>query len=95
VAADLRFQDQVSLVWSPAYFVDTYSLYRGAVPHVPWVFNQVCYAGSLVGAGAIDTDVPPFGTVFFYLVTGRNGCGDGTAGYGSHGFPRPTPNPCP
>lgn len=96
VAVDLKFSNQTTLIWTASYQVDTYSLYRGSISiYGPWTFNQTCFAGPLSGAAAVDTQNPPSDALFFYLVTGRNGCGDGTPGFASNGAQRPTAIPCP
>src|SRR5262249_45135703 len=65
VAADLRFINGTTLTWSSSTQAVSYALYRGALAHWPWQFDQVCLQPSLGGAGAIDLGVPAKGSLFF------------------------------
>ncbi|HYV85614.1 MAG TPA: thrombospondin type 3 repeat-containing protein [Patescibacteria group bacterium] len=47
--------------------------------------SQVCLGSGLVGAMLADTAVPPVGGVFYYLIRGRDACGNGPYGYRSDG----------
>ena len=42
-----------------------------------------------------DGSLPPAGFAFYYLVSGRSFCGEGTLGSSTPGSPRPNPSPCP
>lgn len=96
VAADLRFADARTLAWGPSSAVSSYGLYRGTFGGRPWSFDHNCLGADLAETSATDDLVPPDGTGFYYLVSGRNACGDeGPLGFTSAGDPRPNPSPCP
>jgi len=40
-----------------------------------------------------DSQIPAVGSIFYYLVTGTNICGEGSAGFTSDGQPHPIPVP--
>ena len=54
-----------------------------------------CFLANLATATASDSTSPALGAAFAYLVSGRNGCGEGTLGNDWLGAPRPNPLPCP
>jgi hypothetical protein len=73
-----------------------YSVYRGvATDGTPWSYNQVCLAPHTGAATATDTDEPGVGSVFFYLVTRVDVCGESAPGRDSNEVPNPNPAPCP
>jgi hypothetical protein len=53
-----------------------------------------CSQPDLGGLTATDTNAPPAGQVFLYLIRDGNSCGEGPAGTGSNGQPLPAPS-CP
>ena len=53
-----------------------------------------CASPPPTGTVFVDSEVPPIGTAWRYLVRGRNACGAGTWGSASNGTPRPVGN-CP
>ena len=90
------FLDQTTLTWTGPAGTTSQAIYRGSIADgVAWAYNQVCHESSLSSPGATDVENPPQGTAFFYLVSGRNDCGESTLGTSSDGLPRPNPNPCP
>jgi len=95
VATGLLFTDPQTLTWGADPSSLTYALYRGTIDAGPWVFDHACLPPSLPGPGATDATSPPPGTAFYYLVSGRNACGEGPLGASSNGQPRPNPSPCP
>jgi hypothetical protein len=73
-----------------------YSVYRGVRSDgTPWSYNQVCLAPHTGVSSATDTDRPDLGSVFFYLVTRVDSCGESAPGQDSSGVPNPNPAPCP
>jgi hypothetical protein len=54
-----------------------------------------CLDTGLTANSDSDATPPPAGSVFAYLVTGRNSVGEGTLGRGSSGASRPNISPCP
>jgi hypothetical protein len=95
VAHDLQFSDAVTLVWSPAAGAASYSAYRGAIDGGAWNADQACLEASLAAPSFSDAATPARGSAFFYLVSGRNACGEGPLGFDSTGSARPSPAPCP
>ena len=74
----------------------TYSVYRGTrTDGSPWSFNQTCLAPRIGTSSATDSGNPPALTVFFYLVTRVDACGESIPGRDSNGTPEPNPSPCP
>jgi hypothetical protein len=94
VATDVAFADAVTLTWTAASGVPAYALYRGAVDGGAWEFTHACLEPALPAPGATDAAVPPAGTAFYYLVSGRLGCGETGLGFTSAAAPRPNPSPC-
>jgi hypothetical protein len=95
VALDARFTDPQTLSWSPSAGVSSYSLYRGSIAGEPLSFNHGCLQPSLGAPTAGDSDLPESGGGFYYLISGRNACGEGGLGFTSGGQTRPIPSPCP
>jgi hypothetical protein len=95
VAADLAFTDQQGLAWSASPGVSTYNVYRGTADGGAWAYDHACFVSGLTTTAAIDAAIPPAGTASYYLVSGRNDCGEGSLGADSQGDLRPNPLPCP
>ncbi|HUD71532.1 MAG TPA: FG-GAP-like repeat-containing protein [Dongiaceae bacterium] len=73
-----------------------FSVYRGARSGgSPWSYNQTCHDRRIVASSATDSENPSIGTMFFYLVTRVDGCGESIPGLDSGGQPNPNPAPCP
>jgi hypothetical protein len=73
-----------------------YSVYRGTKSGgSPWAYNQTCHDSHIAATSATDSESPPMGTTFFYLVTRVNACGESIPGRDSLGQPIPNPFPCP
>jgi subtilisin family serine protease len=97
------FANTATLRWNAAETATSYNVYRGLAfiaPGEPGVdqepgTNHTCLAGGLSVRELSDTSVPGDGTAFYYLVTGENCFGEGTAGFRSGGIERPIPSPCP
>jgi hypothetical protein len=75
--------------------VYAYHVYRGTLGFGPFLFNHSCFAASLQETVITDPALPSPGQGFYYLVSGRNVCGEGSLGTTSLGDPRPNPQPCP
>jgi len=95
VAQDLGFGNSQTLGWSADPAAASYDLYRGTIAGGAWSYDHACLAPSLPSPGAVDGAAPPPGAAFYYLVTGRNVCGEGPLGAASNGQQRPNPSPCP
>jgi hypothetical protein len=73
----------------------TFNVYHGSrAEGSPWAYNQTCLASTSVMA-ASDAAVPPVSTVFYYLVTRVDVCGESIPGRSSGGQPIPNTSPCP
>ncbi len=94
VAGDLVFGDAQTITWSADAASASYNLYRGTIAGGAWTYNQTCRAASLPSPAATDLASPPQGAVLYYLVSGRNACGEGPLGPASSGQERPNPSPC-
>jgi hypothetical protein len=56
---------------------------------------RVGAAWSIAESSATDSGNPSIGTVFFYLVTRVDACGESIPGQDSGGQASPNPSPCP
>ncbi len=73
-----------------------YSVYRGTLTGgAPWAYNQVCFDSHTSASSTTDATNPATGSMYFYLVTRYDACGESTPGSDSSGAPRPNPAPCP
>ncbi len=95
VALDLMLLSDEVLDWSTSSGVTRYNLYRGTVGGGATFFNQTCLQPALAFSAASDAGVPGVGTFFYYLVSGFDGCLEGTLGMTSAGADRPNALPCP
>jgi hypothetical protein len=93
----LRQQPGGTLIsWPNQQSPAVYRLYRGWYNRAnPWSYNHYCAAGELSDAAMLDTDTPGPFTMFYYLVTRGNGCGESTIGLDSSGSTIPNGDPCP
>ncbi|MFQ5877091.1 MAG: thrombospondin type 3 repeat-containing protein [Acidobacteriota bacterium] len=84
------------LAWPMVSQSPVYDLYRGLIqPTGAWIYNHFCHDGGLIEPRSVEGAVPPPGTAFYYLVSGRNACGSGPLGTRSDGDPIPLPIACP
>ena len=73
-----------------------WNVYRGSrATGAAWAFDQVCFDPHNATSSTLDASSPPLETVFFYLVSHVNACGESGLGNDSSGTPRPNPAPCP
>ena len=54
----------------------------------------MCHDSHITASSATDSDNPSIGTMFFYLVTRVDVCGESIPGQDSGGQPSPNPSPC-
>ena len=85
--------DRVTLSWdsaAPTAGSSTeHQVLRGLVAELPvGGASDSCIVPGTLAASAVDTDVPPAGAGYWYLVRARNACGTGTYGATSDGSPR-------
>ena len=92
--SDLRFLDRWTMAWTGSSMAAGYALYRGGVAARPWVYDHVCLTTGLALPTFVDTQSPPPGSGFYYLVAGVNAAGVGTLGTSSSGVGRPIPSGC-
>jgi hypothetical protein len=97
VGPTLRFgPDKNRLTWIDIVSSHVFNVYQGQLSvGNDWDYNQVCWVAEAPGTEAIDPAgflVP--GRLYFYLVAGRNTCGEGTLGDDSSGLERPNIDPC-
>jgi hypothetical protein len=92
----IRFQDDVTFTWNPSAPMfgsgTVNDVVRGVTAELPVGdgASEVCLASG-PGATTTDTEAPPVGTAFWYLVRARNACGVGGYGSQSDESPRTTP----
>ncbi len=89
-----------SVTWGAIAGVTAYDTYRGSRnAGSGFSFNETCFEnGDALGDGtttSTDAGVPGLGGLYYYLVSSRNQCGEGSLGTQSSGAPRPNPFPCP
>jgi hypothetical protein len=91
----LRFDgDKQTLHWNGATQGHTYGLYRGSVVvGLGFAYNHACLEASNLNRVMLDPAMPAPGELVYYLVVGRNSCGNGSLGSGVSG-PRPELFPC-
>jgi hypothetical protein len=94
VATDLAFFDSQTIFWSPNLGVPRYNLYSGTFGGL-WSFNHGCLAAGLTRSAAPVPEIPSLGSGIYFLVSGKDSCGEGSLGLTSAGEPRPNPSPCP
>ena len=83
------------LTWQSQPSAATYQVYRGALGSLPGTYGT-CLIGNLSLPITSDTNAPPVGQGFFYMVTARNRLGEESPkGYRSDGTLQPNPLPCP
>jgi len=86
------------LMWSALPAAAGYNTYRGSFGPGAGSYNHACFeVGDATGDGptqSTDNSVPPAGAGFYYLVSGKNACGEGGLGTRSDGASRPNTSPC-
>jgi hypothetical protein len=92
----LRFTAHDTLLWDAERSAGAYNVYREPVSDLSALAYGECRQPGLFTRTASDTEDPPPGTGFFYLVTVENRLGEeGTKGYASDMLERANPEPCP
>jgi hypothetical protein len=76
-----------TLSWVKGYQGHTANVYRGtfATGQGTWPYDESCFATEVSGTEVSDGEVPLSGEGFYYLVSGRNLCGEGPLGEDSDG----------
>src|SRR5262249_15300284 len=94
-ARDLTFSDNVTLSWSTTSIpwasasALSYDVIRSSNP-ADFVSGSTCVSSDAPGTSAVDNQIPPLATRFYYLVRAQNGCpaGQGPLGNASNGAAR-------
>src|SRR5206468_3482699 len=83
-------------VFVPIAQANVHNVYRGsATGPASFASGAACLPPPEVTAAAFtDAASPPAGTLFYYLLTGTNRCGEGSPGTTSSGQPRILATPC-
>jgi len=89
-----------TLHWTRAFQGHISNVYRGSrAPGNDWAYNESCLLANTPQIQAPDAALPVSGGIYFYLVSGRNGCtqngGEGPAGADGDGLPIVPATPCP
>jgi len=92
---DLRALDAQTFAWTSAEAgagaATVHDVVRGDALALPvGGASEVCLAPGTPAATAVDPDEPLVGEAFYYLVRGRNACGEGSWGTDGAGTPRET-----
>jgi len=85
--------DRLTLSWSSAAptagSATQHQVLRGLVAELPvGGASDSCIVAGTLASSVTDSDVPPAGAAFWYLVRAENACGIGTYGATSGGSPR-------
>lgn len=94
----LRFQSKTTFTWEDGSTnrSSTFDVYRATSADLHSGHYGSCQQSSVPNNSSQDSSEPPAGSVWFYLVTGRNAVGEeGTMGNDSQGIERGNFNPCP
>jgi hypothetical protein len=84
-----------AFAFTPIAQANVHHIYRGsATSPTTYLTNIACRFPEVASAGFNEPEVPPRGTIFYYLIAGTNRCGEGTVGFTSYGQPRPIAVPC-
>jgi hypothetical protein len=77
------------LGWQQAAGASSYDIIRGLSSALSATHMGECHASGMTALTWQDSQVPPVGQAFTYLVRGNSpGCGPGTLGFGAYGVPR-------
>ncbi len=97
VATNLRVDKPggvVTISWLHAFQAPAYNVYRGTFGGgLPFAYNESCFDTENVTRSTPDGAIPPPGQGFYYIVSGRNVCGESAAvrnGQGQDHTPSPT-----
>jgi hypothetical protein len=78
--------DRTTLFWTGLGQAHVYDTFRGSVAAgESFAYNHQCFVQDVTARSVSDTETPAPGGLFYYLVDGRNECGDGGLGSGSGG----------
>ena len=93
---NVRFTAPGAFTCDPVLQTTAYHVYRGSRPlGGAFSYNHSCFLTSLVGPSFSDTGLPAAGTLFYYLVSAADGCGESDLGAATGGASRPNSGACP
>jgi hypothetical protein len=77
-----------TLTWVKGYQCHTANVYKGSfAAGQPWSYDESCFAAEVPGTEWSDDAMPLPGEGFYYLLSGRNLCGEGPVGQDGAGNP--------
>jgi hypothetical protein len=82
-----------AFTWDKGPQAHVYNVYRGLITQ-PFTYSQGCFSAADTDRLIADPQNPPVGSIYMYLVSGRNLCAEGTLGRNTAGNDRPNPTPC-
>lgn len=77
-----------TLAWTRAPQGPVSNVYRGTISG-PFAFDDQCFRAGVTETHATDSDLPAAGTTLYYLVAGRNLCGEGDLTHAASACPSP------
>jgi len=93
----LNWMSKTQLAWARvnASQANTFDVYRGTVaPLGLGTYNHTCFEEDSPDPSTTDSSNPSAGSSYYYLVSGRNRCGESSLGTRSNGTPIPNGSPC-
>jgi len=70
----------IGLWWLKISQANVFNVYRGTIGTSGFVWNHTCIESGSTDRASQDTATPAPGTAFYYMVSGRNSCGEGCLG---------------
>ncbi|MGH9796533.1 MAG: putative metal-binding motif-containing protein, partial [Candidatus Polarisedimenticolia bacterium] len=83
-----------TFAWTPVAQANVHNVYRGTLRSGGIETEASCLTSESPAPAFTDSEAPPAGGAFYYLVTGTNACGDGNPGTGSDGTPHTIAEAC-
>jgi hypothetical protein len=93
IGSTLRFVSQSAFVWAGPLSAN-FEVYRGLFQIGAFAFDDTCF-DQPAATSSSDAGLPAVDRGFFYLVSARNGCGEGAHGVVTAGSQIPNAAPCP
>jgi hypothetical protein len=93
---NLRFTGVSDFTGNAVPQATAYQAYRGSRSVTGgFAYNHTCFATSVTGAAFSDAAAPALGTLTYYLISAKDGCGESELGASSAGALRPNAAACP
>ncbi|PYT11360.1 MAG: hypothetical protein DMF51_15730 [Acidobacteria bacterium] len=85
-----------TFTWTPIVQANVDDVYRSTWNHVSGSLSAglACLVAETTATRFTDSSNPPIGSAFYYVISGTNTCGEGTAGSGTNGQPLLIPSHC-